>query len=620
MLMNRRIAGLCLAAIAVGVGCLFTLQAAEREDIPTVPVATYGDDAELLAEGRELFQREWLPNDPRSPHGDGLGPVFNDSSCAACHNLGGPGGGGAANKNVELLSALMLGQQAFVDTVNGTRLQVASPPVGARRQRAHQEKVRKLLTKVHPDFAKSNAIVVHKFGTSDSHDAWRKNVMFATAQPMVNALQNPAVFPSPADDPFSPVDSTGTTPLPSTDPAGGDEETQPQPARATGVPATLPRPPRRAPEPQSVPAQPTPAPPQVRTFSQPEPLPTSIVTPRIIVREEPVAPVASVRQLAVSQATGFRVLDEALNRIRTLRSEATKIRSREISGPGFVLKGSERNTTALFGAGVIDDIPAAVIEAAAKSTHENFPRVKGRVHRMADGKIGRFGWKAQKATLREFTLSACANELGLDVPGHAQSVAAYDKKEKAHGHDMNARQADALVAYVKSLPAPVQKQPKDKKASGLIDEGKKLFTDVGCATCHKQDMGDAKGIFSDLLLHDLGEGLQASGSYGQTPVPLDDPEPETQAKADGEQAPKKPAAKGPSVSEWKTPPLWGLRDSAPYLHDGRAKTVEQAVAFHGGEAEQSTVRFFMLSKQQRQKVLAFLNTLHAPPLQTASRE
>ena len=64
--------------------------------------------------------------------------------------------------------------------------------------------------------------------------------------------------------------------------------------------------------------------------------------------------------------------------------------------------------------------------------------------------------------------------------------------------------------------------------------------------------------------------------------------------------------------EWRTPPLWGVRDSAPYLHDGRAATLEQAIAFHGGEATSVTQKYFQLSPEQRTQVLTFLRSLVAP--------
>ena len=64
--------------------------------------------------------------------------------------------------------------------------------------------------------------------------------------------------------------------------------------------------------------------------------------------------------------------------------------------------------------------------------------------------------------------------------------------------------------------------------------------------------------------------------------------------------------------EWRTPPLWGVRDSGPYLHDGRAETLEQAIAFHGGEATNSAKQFFMLKPDERAQVITFLKSLVAP--------
>src|SRR5205807_1106855 len=80
--------------------------AAKAVTAPAAKVAAAAKEAS--ADGRELFSREWLPNDTRAHGGDGLGPVFNDSSCVACHNQGGIGGGGAASKNVDIVSAFPL--------------------------------------------------------------------------------------------------------------------------------------------------------------------------------------------------------------------------------------------------------------------------------------------------------------------------------------------------------------------------------------------------------------------------------------------------------------------------------------------------------------------------------
>ncbi len=83
----------------------------------------------------------------------------------------------------------------------------------------------------------------------------------------------------------------------------------------------------------------------------------------------------------------------------------------------LLLRKSSRNTPAVFGAGLIDAIPEQVLYRAEKRTFPDFPEVRGRVSRLADGRVGRFGWKAQTASLRDFVLAACANELGLECRG-----------------------------------------------------------------------------------------------------------------------------------------------------------------------------------------------------------
>jgi CxxC motif-containing protein (DUF1111 family) len=74
-----------------------------------------------------------------------------------------------------------------------------------------------------------------------------------------------------------------------------------------------------------------------------------------------------------------------------------------------------------------------------------------------------------------------------------------------------------------------------------------------------------------------------------------------------------------SAGEWRTPPLWGIRDSAPYLHDGRAATLEQAIALHGGEGSDAAIRYFMLPNNKLQRMIGFLKTLRAPEQHTAAK-
>jgi len=125
-----------------------------------------------------------------------------------------------------------------------------------------------------------------------------------------------------------------------------------------------------------------------------------------------------------------------------------------------------------------------------------------------------------------------------------------------------------------------------------------MFEAAGCATCHRPKLADVGGIYSDLLLHDMGPALSDSGSYYGISQPDSSNE-------------------GVTRREWRTPPLWGFRDSGPYLHDGRAKNLEEAVAFHGGEGEDSAKKFFKRLPDERLRVQAFLRSL-VPPI-AASR-
>ncbi len=123
---------------------------------------------------------------------------------------------------------------------------------------------------------------------------------------------------------------------------------------------------------------------------------------------------------------------------------------------GFNLTLVERNTPPLFGAGRIDEVPSEVLVAMAESQPAD---VRGRVGRTREGRIGRFGWKVQIPSLHEFVRVACANELGLEVPGHSQAASPLAPNGKAKGLDLTESECDALVSYVRALPAPVVVDP-----------------------------------------------------------------------------------------------------------------------------------------------------------------
>jgi CxxC motif-containing protein (DUF1111 family) len=313
--------------------------------------------------------------------------------------------------------------------------------------------------------------------------------------------------------------------------------------------------------------------------------------------------------------------------------------SREVGAANIELIASQRNTPSLFGVGLIDGISDRVLEEVAASQARAMRKggseegeskipcpisgeiplpVSGRVARLRDGRVGRFGWKAQTASLREFTLQACAIELGLEVPGFPQTPAPWKAGYKAPRLDLSAEQCDALISFVAALPPPSRKPPETAQHAAEISAGQKLFTRAGCAVCHQPKLGDVDGIYSDLLLHDMGQTLSGDGgSYGGSSVPGKGPSDGVDPLpmiVGGEEEPreKRTPKFGAAAREWRTPPLWGLRDSAPYLHDGRAFTVSAAIAFHDGEGAESAQQFFRLSLRERQQVELFLQSLGVP--------
>jgi len=406
-----------------------------------------------LARGEVLFVKEWVPKDPMSHGGDGLGPVYNDTSCVACHGLGAPGGAGPESKNVVLVTATSTGQGSST----------------------------KALNRIHPGFRGTRSVVLHRHGTESEYGSWRREFYES------HRVAEPNASSKPHEDSIE-------------------------------------------------------------------------------------GRIQAVKLLTVPE----RRLRERLPRLKPTK--------------GFNLSVAERNTPALFGTGRIDAIPSEVLVALAESQPT---AVRGRISRTREGRIGKFGWKGQIASLHEFVRGACANEMGLEVPGFSQAISPLDPNRKAKGLDMTNTECDALVAYIRALPAPVVVDPFGPHGTRDIREGRRHFADLGCTQCHTPTLGDVNGIYSDLLLHEMGQSLSDSGSYY------------------GSEGPDSPG--GPAPGEWRTPPLWGYRDSGPYLHDGRAQNLEEAVALHEGQGETSAHKFFALSSKERFQVEAFLKSLVAPP-------
>ena len=150
-------------------------------------------------------------------------------------------------------------------------------------------------------------------------------------------------------------------------------------------------------------------------------------------------------------------------------------------------------------------------------------------------------------------------------------------------------ECDALTAFVRTLPRPAVQPPESSRDAEAVQYGAQVFQKVGCAACHTPSLGGVDGLFSDLLLHDMGFELSSAGSYYSEPL-----------------------AGRTLDRDWRTPPLWGLRDSGPYLHDGRARDIEEAVALHGGEAGRTADRYFKLPLGDRLAVERLLKSLVAP--------
>jgi len=279
---------------------------------------------------------------------------------------------------------------------------------------------------------------------------------------------------------------------------------------------------------------------------------------------------------------------------------------------------AKRNTPALFGAGLIDSIPREALEKAAQQQALLESSVKGKLAPATGGGVGKFGWRGQTASLKQFVTGACANELGLNVPDNDQPLDPLDPRHKSPGLDLTQKQCDLLVAYVASLPAPEERAPKDRQQEEHWAKGARLFERVGCAECHLPELGGIVGIYSDLLLHDMGSELadRAAANLPGAPNPFDLPRsPGSSSRYYGGPDDIFGSLAIETTRQWRTPPLWGVGDSAPYLHDGRAETLDDAILAHGGEAATSREKYAALSIQRRNQLLDYLESVgHPAPL------
>ncbi|MBI3667736.1 MAG: hypothetical protein HY236_16150 [Acidobacteria bacterium] len=262
---------------------------------------------------------------------------------------------------------------------------------------------------------------------------------------------------------------------------------------------------------------------------------------------------------------------------------------------------ARRISIPLFGAGLVEAIPDESLLALEDPEDRNQDGIRGRAARIHDvatdrPRIGRFGWKAQQATLLAFGADAYRNEMGITNDLFREEVALGVDPEKLRLCDpasdpedlrdpvTGLRGIDKFEVFLKFL-APPPRGPIDAAAR----RGEQVFAEIGCASCHIPELRTAPSsnpafdrkpvrLFSDLLLHDIGTGDEIE-----------------QAAASGE--------------EIRTPALWGLRFRRPFLHDGSAPTPEAAIRRHDREAARGRERFLALPVPEREALLAFLRSL-----------
>ncbi len=527
-------------------------------------------DQQRIQQGRALFEREWPSRNP-GLGSDGLGPLHNAKSCVACHHQGGVGGSGGARFNAKSIG------------IEKLRLTGFTPSIVAPS----------MLAEIHPGFvapngSMTNAIPLQHFGSTA----------------FLNA--NEAIM-------------SGTRA--SFSPSGG-------------------------------------------------PL--------------------NAEEVRVANATPFVY--------------SSRKGKHQLTVHGRIY---QRNTPPLFGSGLIDQVSRKTMNAVAKAQKAH-PEISGRPSTLVDGRYGKFGWRANIASLIDFNDQACAAEIGLETKRRKQPIDPLYPNYKNTSIDITDTQIRTLTHFVRALPAPIRDVSLDSDEREQRARGEKKFSSIGCSICHQPNLENAIGIYSDLLLHDMGYELKdinfaephrirservvnparpprtPASYYGGTqmisgsvstdsagnPLAISDnlstdsagnplsigsaivfnvaTQPkklqfvilgrasETLTEAAGE---TNSVGEGITLfgisrrtrevremehqlriqieptnhmQEWRTPPLWGVRDSAPYMHDGRAGTLLEAVSMHEGEAAGTRDRFLNLSHRDRSAIIKFMETLVAP--------
>jgi CxxC motif-containing protein (DUF1111 family) len=256
---------------------------------------------------------------------------------------------------------------------------------------------------------------------------------------------------------------------------------------------------------------------------------------------------------------------------------------------------ARRSTPPLFGVGLVDAIPEETLLAHEDLHDANRDGIHGRVNRTIDGRVGRFGRKAAVATLVDFNSGAFPQEMGVTTPlspveETINGTPVPPDTDPAPDPEITLEEIEKVTAFVRFLAPPPRQVFSRYSDRALARRGEALFAYLQCHVCHIPEMTtgpsgvkalDRKcvALYSDLLLHDVGPDL-ADICLGQA-----------------------------HPSEFRTEMLMGLRFRAQFLHDGSAKTVQEAIERHGGEAQKSRDAFKSLKEEEKKALLKFLQTI-----------
>ena len=264
---------------------------------------------------------------------------------------------------------------------------------------------------------------------------------------------------------------------------------------------------------------------------------------------------------------------------------------------------SPRVAPAIVGMGLLEAIAETDILSAADPDDADGDGVSGQVNMVWDQRkgamsIGRFGWKANVPTVEQQTAGAFLGDLGITselFPGENCTTRQSECLSAPNGGtpEIGAERLEDVVFYTQTLAVPAMRDFNDPQ----VRQGAQLFNQAGCTACHTpQHTTGSHGIeavsnqtiypYTDLLLHDMGPELA-------------DGRPDFEANG----------------QEWRTPPLWGIglvetvNGHTMFLHDGRARNLTEAILWHGGEGSRARDAFKALTKEEREALIRFLNSL-----------